>query len=404
MMTKLSADGFIREPEPKQPGFAFFNLAFRPMFLLGSVFSVVSILLWVFSFNGYFVFEPYGGSYWWHMHEMLFGFVAAIMAGFLLTAVQTWTQVPSIKGKPLMALVLLWLAGRVLMLFPDIASPVINAIVDSLFLPAAIIALAIPILKVRQWRNLVFVPVLTLMAIANIVMHVQAQAAGAIQQVAYFTVLLITLVMCILGGRVFPMFTANGTQTQRVPSIAWLELFSIVSVLVCVLLATGWIPVGETITAVVFIVAGGANFIRAFRWRIWVTFGTPLVWPLHISYWALSIGLVLVGLAQVVDIITMSQAIHTITVGAMGLMILAMISRVSLGHTGRNIAVGAVLNFAFILLVLSLLVRVLMPSLLSSHYILLMLVAGVMWAVAYTLFVIKYTAILSKPRIDGRPG
>ena len=215
-MTKLSADGFIREPDQKQqPSFAFFNLAFRPMFLLGSAFSVISILLWVLSFNGYFVFEPYGGSYWWHMHEMLFGFVVAIMAGFLLTAVQTWTQVPSIKGKPLMALVLLWLAGRILLLWPNLAPPLVTAIVDSLFLPAAVVALAVPIIKVRQWRNLVFVPILSLMAITNIVMHIEAQTGGGIQQVAYFMVLLITLVSVFSVGEFSPCLRLTEPKQQR---------------------------------------------------------------------------------------------------------------------------------------------------------------------------------------------
>lgn len=402
-MKHLQFGGSVAEPGAKDKSIALFRLAFRPFFLLGSVFSIISIVLWAMTLNGHIEMAPYGGSYWWHTHEMLFGFVACIMCGFLLTAVQNWTKVPSIKGATLIGLVLLWLAARVLLLFPQLAPNLVIAIIDSLFLPLSALFLALPIIKVKLWRNLIFIPILLIMSMVNIDMHYQVYAAGDFQTASYVMVMLITLVMCIMGGRVFPMFTANGTQTERVNPIPILEKASILSVVLALIISLNMLSLPSEVKAGIYIFAGVVNFIRALRWRIWVTLKTPLVWSLHLSYWALAVGLIMLGLAEMTGWITQSQAIHSLTVGAMGLMILAMISRVSLGHTGRQIVVGAVMSLAFAIMFLTFVVRVFAPMM-FNNYMGIIMVAAIGWGLSYSLFVLLYTPILTTPRVDGGSG
>lgn len=401
----LLSDGREVRGEKQDDSLPFFRLAFRPLFWLGALFSVVSIALWSLSFTGYLEISPFGGSLFWHQHEMLFGFAAAIIAGFLLTAVQTWTGVPSVKGKPLAVLVSVWLLARVLLLFPPVGQFYLVVAVDLLFLPMAAVFLSFPIVKARLWRNLFFVPILLLMAVLNGLMHLSAMGviATPYQVIGHTMVLTVTLVMCIMGGRVFPMFTANGTGTARVAPVYWLEKLSIATVIFSVLVVSELLPLAPGVDAAILIIAGLANFLRALRWRIWVTFSTPLVWSLHLSYLALCAGLLMLGMEKLELLQSVSPAYHTITVGGMGLMILSMISRVSLGHTGRLINVGAVMTTAFALLLLSFFFRV-FASVLFGQNTLFILMAAAFWVFAYGAFVLAYAPVLFSPRIDGRSG
>ncbi len=358
--------------------------------------------MWALSFTNNINFSPYGGGYFWHVHEMLFGFTVAIIAGFLLTAVQTWAGVPSIKGIPLAILVTVWLLARVLFLLPSLASPVLIVAVYLLFLPLAAIALSIPIIKAKLWRNLFFVPILLIMATLNLLSHLAMQGKVAVSfiSIGHIMVLLVSLVMCVMGGRVFPMFTANGTRTPKVMPIAWLEKVSIVSVVLSILVTTNIVDVPSLLAAIIYLIAGIANLIRALRWKIWVAFSTPLVWSLHLSYWAIGIGFILLKLSLKFELLNnLSLAYHAITVGGIGFMILSMISRVSLGHTGRIIQVGKPMTLALIAIGLSFVVRVFMP-LVSSQYHWAILISAGLWVLAYGLFVINYCTVLFKARIS----
>jgi uncharacterized protein involved in response to NO len=382
-----------------------FRLAFRPLFWLASIFSAFSVGLWALTVSGYVAFNPYGGSHFWHLHEMLFGFTVAVIAGFLLTAVQTWTRVPSVKGWPLAFLVLVWLLARVLMIIPSTVPVWTLVAVDLAFLPLSAFFLSRPIMTAKLWRNLFFVPVLLVMALLNAWMH--ASVLGWVDtsylELSHVMVLMVTLVMCIMGGRVFPMFTANGTQTERVAPIMWLEKLSIGSVIACIVFAVLPLPLPQWVGGTVFAVAGVANFIRALRWRIWVTFKTPLVWSLHISYWSVCIGLMMLAAVEWRWLGQASLAYHAITVGGIGLMILSMISRVSLGHTGRAIQVDWVMTTAFLLMVAALVSRVILP-LFTANYLNCLLISATLWSVAYSLFALKYLPIVFAPRVDGADG
>ncbi|KPL94171.1 NnrS family protein [Vibrio splendidus] len=378
---------------------AFFELAFRPFFLFASLFSIAALVGWAAFWNGSATLNVYGGAMWWHIHEMLFGFSATVVVGFLLTAVQNWTGVRSINGRGLMLLLAIWLCARVAMFLPGVLSPWLIAALDLLFLPIAMISLAHNIISVKLWRNLLFIPILLLMTVANAAMHygVLFNQPALIPQASTSMVLLVTLVMCIMGGRVFPMFTANGTQTPRTPSLPWLEKLSIVSTVFAVVLSFQILPVAQGIVATVFIVSGVANALRAVRWKIWVAFKTPLVWSLHISYWAISLGLILFGVSIISPLVTQSQAIHALTVGGMGVMILSMISRVSLGHTGRTIAIGQIMTAALIAIVFAFIVRV-FGGYVIDNIVSIITLSSALWVAAYSCFVVLYLPILIKPK------
>jgi uncharacterized protein involved in response to NO len=345
---------------PKDKSLAFLEFAFRPFFLLASIFSVISLLIWNAQLTGNMTLNLYGGGLWWHEHEMLFGFTTAIIVGFLLTAVQNWSGVRSLNGKGLLLLVGIWLAGRIAFFFPGQLPHELIAAIDLAFLPLAAIALAYPIIKVKLWRNLIFIPILLVMSTSNALTHYSLAAGdyALLKSATNFMVLLVTLVMCLMGGRVFPMFTANGTRTPRVNAIKSLEILAISSILLSVIVGAKFIELPPLLVAIIFIFASIVHAIRVFRWKIWVTFKTPLVWSLHLSYWCIALGLLMYGLSEISTLVTHSQAIHTLTIGAMASMILSMISRVSLGHTGRMIVVGKVMTVAFMAIIMAFIIRV----------------------------------------------
>ncbi|MEP4145971.1 MAG: NnrS family protein [Halioglobus sp.] len=401
-MAVLMSDGEIVE-RPVATGPSLFRLAFRPFFLLGALFSVISILMWAGMFTGKITVLPFGGSLWWHAHEMLFGFVAAIIVGFLLTAVQTWTGIAGVRGWYLLGLVLLWLSARIVLLYPSALPDGLVTMLDLSFLPVAAAVLATPILRIRQWRNVIFVPILLAMTLANGMFHaaVYLSDPGLQAMAANFMLMLVVLLMTVVAGRVVPMFTANGTGTDRVQPLPWLERLSPLCMLLAIPAGMGLLP--AKMSAGLFFLAGGCQFYRVVRWRTWVTLSTPLVWSLHLSYWFIVIGLMMLGISKLSSSISHSQALHALTVGAVGMMILAMISRVSLGHTGRPLAAGPVIFVAFVAMVLAALLRVGGPIWLSDYSVVIT-GSALLWATAYGLFVIRYLPVLGRSRPDGRPG
>jgi uncharacterized protein involved in response to NO len=389
------------KPDSKVRNFALFDIAFRPLFLGGSIFSLVAILIWAGLFSGHLSLNVFGGGLWWHTHEMLFGFVCAIIMGFLLTAVQNWTSKKSINHLPLLALVLLWLSARLALLFPSTLPSWLISILDISFLPIAAFFFIRPIIKVKLWRNLIFLPLLIALTFANAAMHysVHADDLSIILPASKTAVLLVAMIMSIMGGRVMPMFTANGTGTQRVHELKWLEKSALGSLLLVIIFNSGLINLPHIINALLLFAAAIFHYIRVIRWRFWVTLRTPLVWSLHLSYSFIPTGLLLFGINQVSDVISTSQAIHAITVGAMGMMILSMISRVSLGHTGRPIKVGRIMTWAFMILFFAALVRI-FGQVFTDDYIFVIQGSALLWAIAYLCFVILYAPILIKKRIN----
>jgi uncharacterized protein involved in response to NO len=380
------------------------RLAFRPLFLGGSIFSAIAMLLWLALLQGWISLTPYSNIILWHGHEMLFGFVAAIILGFLLTAVQNWTGITGLKGTPLLILAGLWLVARVLMLQDQ--WPLITAIIDLLFIPLGGYFLARPVIKVRQYRNLIFIPVLFAMLLANGAFHygVFHDQPALSQQALQLMVWLVVLIMTILGGRVIPFFTANGTKTPKANPVKALEMGTIAStILLAVIMGLGIQLPSYFITGALFI-TGLLHLIRFIRWRFWITFSVPLLWSLHAAYAFIPLGIFAVAFSISSESLSYTTALHALSAGAMGVMIISMMARVSLGHTGRPLQPAPLMSLAFSSIILAALIRVLgiwlFPTL-TTH---LWFAAAIIWCVGYTVFAVIYWPILSQPRADGRQG
>ncbi|WP_027966351.1 NnrS family protein [Halomonas halocynthiae] len=387
---------------------AVMRLAFRPFFLLASLFGIVSLLVWLGFWHGTIVLRPQGGLVFWHQHEMLFGFAAAVASGFLLTAVQNWTGLPSLKGGPLLGLVALWLAGRVLMAFPSSAASWLVAGVDLLFLPVVALIMARLVITAKRWQNLIFLPVLGLLIAANVVMH-----AGLIdgdpllvRRSAYLAVLLITLLMVVVGGRVIEMFTANRLGRLRAapwPALARLTRGSTFAVVLAQALIVLGIPLPNSAQVILLIIAALANAVSLSRWGGLHSGSEPLLWGLHGSYAFIPLGLAMWALS-LLGMFRTELAVHALTIGAMGTMMLAMMSRVSQGHTGRPVRTLPGIGVALSMMLLAALIRspllVFFPQITYWTYTLSIL----LWCLAYGVFLFHYTVPLMSPRIDGKGG
>ncbi|GAA5214446.1 NnrS family protein [Corallincola platygyrae] len=384
------------------------RLAFRPFFLAGSAFSVIAILVWWLSFAGKIQFMPYGGGLWWHMHEMLFGFVAAIIAGFLLTAVQTWTGLRGLHGNKLLALFLLWLVARILMVVDLGELRWLAMAIDLLFLPTVALVMANFVYRVKQWRNLVFTPLLLGLTLANLLMHlaITGHMANGMMIGSHLAVLLITLVVFVVGGRVIPFFTSRACQFEKPQPLFWLEALGALSLLaiVVLLLASNWWSPERTVIATLWTVFGVSQLIRMARWRPHVTLKVPLLWSLHLSYLFIPVGALLAAAYYLGQVYSMSPAIHALTVGGMGSLILAMLARVSLGHTGRPLQPHPQMSFAFVLLLAAAVLRSLLPAVMPQWLMWSIGGSALTWILGYGLFLLHYTKVLSTPRADGRPG
>lgn len=384
------------------------RLAFRPLFLGAALFSALAIGWWGAILAGWLQLKPALPLVFWHSHEMVFGFGSAVVAGFLLTAMQNWTGLRAPHGKPLALLVACWLVARLANAAPIQLPWPLLMLLDLTFLPLAAVLLARPLLAARQYRNLFFIPLLLVLTICNALMwlgllpgYEQLQTHGAVS-----AVLLITMVMAIVGGRVLPMFTANGTRTARVPSIIWLDRAALGACWLVFfyhfLRLELWLP--PQIAPVLCGAAAVLLAVRAARWKIWITWQEPLLWSLHIAYWCIPVGLALFAARYAGFAVTQSLAVHTLTVGAMGAMILSMMSRVSLGHTGRMLKVPRSMPLGFAALIAALICRVLLPLLSAGWYQTGVLLSALCWVFGFSLFLLNYWKILTSPRADGHPG
>lgn len=393
----------ITDPTSKPPqGFALFALGFRPFFLAAGLAAVLLIALWLLGYSQVISLPLYYGAVTWHAHEMLFGYVVAVVAGFLLTAVRNWTDIQTSSGLPLALLALLWLLGRVAP-FIMVLPPWLVATLDLAFLPLLAIALAIPILRVKQYKNLIFVILLTLLTIANLLVHLQM--LGVAQNTAHTGIMLamyaIVLIIVIMGGRVIPFFVERGLDGAKTRTWPWVEYLSIASVVAVALVD----PIALE-PLIIALVAGFAAVIHAWRLSGWVVKGVgtvPLLWVLLTAYAWIVTGFVLLAFAQL-GWMSSFLSLHAFTTGGMGIMTLGMMSRVALGHTGRMMQIGKPVAVAFFLLNIATLIRVVLPMIMPEFYTAFINLAGVLWIVSFGLFVFVYVPILTQPRVDGMPG
>ncbi|PKG83034.1 NnrS family protein [Colwellia sp. 75C3] len=387
------------------------DLPFRSYFLLAVVCSLFSLGIWAAYFNGYFTFSENGISpLAWHIHEMIFGFAATVAVGFVLTAAQTWTGQPSIKGLPVLAFIALWLMVRVALLINLPSTIVIAIILQSFWWLGAIAVFTRLVLKSNNRRNYLFIPLLSVLMLLNIALllldfngHYELT-----RHIARTSVLMFCLLMGILGGRVIPFFTVSGAKLSPITSPSWLTpLLTITSVSgVAVFFSSTFIDLPFS-PAGLMITAGLLHLVRQSYWRSFATRNIALLWSLHLSYFSLGMGLILLGMSYhplhgigfIQLAIPFGDALHLITIAAMGLMIFSMMSRVSLGHTGRALTPSKLVSWVFILITLSALTRAFMPTLISQP-LLSWNISAFAWLIAGALFLKIYYPILTAKKIE----
>jgi uncharacterized protein involved in response to NO len=378
----------------------FLKEGFRPLFLGAGLWAALAVPLWVavwtgrISYNG--IFDPAA----WHVHEMLFGFVAAAVGGFILTAVPNWTGRLPVRGKPLALLAVLWLAERIATWFAGDIGAVPAAVVDLLYLTALVICVANEIVAGRNWKNAPVLAALALLAVGNILFHLDAAEIAATGEIAIrLSISVMVMLIALIGGRVVPSFTRNFFAKNDGPEIAApMTGFDRVTLAVSLAALAVWVADGAGVAAGGGLVAAGIlHLARLSRWRGWQTTGESLVTILHVGYFWVGIGLVLLGLSMLVDTVPRTAALHVLTLGAMGTMILAVMTRAILGHTGRALTAGPGTLGIYVLVTVALFFRVAneitaMPE--------LVWLSALAWSSAFGLFVWIYAPMMMRPKAD----
>ena len=390
----------VAPPEAAQR-IALWQLGFRPFYFLASLFAALSIPLWVLQYAGYLPL-PYVNGPLWHGYEMLVGYTTAVIAGFLLTAVRTWSGQATPTGMALAGLATLWLCGRLMVFVPY---PVVATIVNAAFPFAVATAIAIPLLRATNRRNYFVIALVAALGVASLLF--QLASRGRIDLPALLTLQAgldtVLLLITVIAGRVIPMFSNNGVPGMKATRNALLEKLAIGSVVV-VLLADLLQP-PPLFLAVLAGVAAAVHAARLMLWQPWRTLTTPLVWILHVAYAWVVAYLLLRGLAAC-GLVPFSLALHGLTIGVIGSVTIGMMARTSLGHTGRPLKTGWLEPVCFLLVQGAAIARV-AGGLLSNDgglYVASVIAAGVCWSAAFALFVFGYGPIWLRPRLDGKPG
>ncbi len=382
--------------------FSLFELGFRPFFLLAGLAAVLMIAGWLMMLVNVVDINTYYGPALWHGHEMIFGFTAAVIAGFLLTAVRNWTNVQTLRGPALVCLVLLWLLGRVLVFLPALLPMWLIALVDLAFLPILAVALTLPIVRANKKPQLVFVAILLLMFVANLMLHLDVMGitSGSIEVGMGLALNCVLLIIAIMAGRVLPFFIekgAPGAKPRKWPGLEKSALaLMIIFMLAALMSAETWIM------SLVALAAAFVHGLRLWGWHARELWRLPLLWVLLLGYAWLVLGFVLTALVGVGWVAPM-LALHAFS-AAIAVLIMGMMARVALGHTGRLLQPRGVMAWAFALINLAMLVRVFGPLFIPALENLVVMAAGVLWIVAFTIFVWVYTPLLIRARVDGKPG
>ncbi|MBG6220019.1 MULTISPECIES: NnrS family protein [unclassified Janthinobacterium] len=382
---------------------ALWQLGFRPFYLLAAVFAVISIALWLASYAGSLAPGLQVGL-GWHMHEMVFGFALAVIVGFLYTAGRNWTGLPTPHGVQLMALVALWLAGRIAML----CSPaLVAAVVEWLFLPLAAWPLYRVLRRSGNTRNLFLVALLALLALANGLFH--AAVLGALPLSLFLPVqaaiFIIVLIESVIGARVIPMFTRNGAPNinPNRPPVASPKR-ALLAAACMAAAAIAWLADAPAwLTAPLALVASAMSLLNVLAWQPQRTVRVPLLWILHLSYAWIGVGFALLALASL-GLLPASAAFHALTVGSMAGLIIGMMTRTTLGHTGRPLKGGRAEAAMYCLIQLGALARLLAAVGPAALAMPLLLAAGACWSLAFGLYACVYAPYLWRARIDGREG
>ena len=375
-------------------GPALLSYGFRPFFLFGAIYAGFAILAWLPMFNGELALSTAFGPIDWHVHEMLYGYLPAVVTGFLLTAIPNWTGRLPLQGMPLFVLVAVWLAGRVAVTFSAEFGWLSAAIVDVSFLILVIAATAREIVAGENWRNLRVVVMVTLLLAGNIAFHLEAHFNGSAEYGARIGIAAIVLLLAVIGGRIIPSFTRNWLAREnpgRLPVPFARFDVAVIGLSAATLALWTAQPVGR-ITAAALAATGALHIVRLARWAGDRTWRDRLVLILHVGYAFVPLGFLLAG-AAAVDIVVTSAGVHAWTVGAAGTMTLAVMTRASLGHTGNALRASPMTQTIYAAVVLAALARI-CASLEPGWSDALLHVTAFAWCIAFFGFALSFGPML----------
>ncbi len=385
---------------PTDHGHAFLSYGFRPFFLSAALFAGIAIPVWALILTGWtdspFRYAPRD----WHMHEMLFGFLPAVITGFLLTAMPNWTDRPPLKGMPLLVLLTLWLAGRLTIAMPW-PTPFVAALIDAGYLAVLAAIVWREIVAGKAWDRAPIGIVISLYAAANILFHVLAHGGKETDLPERMAVALMMLLLTLIGGRVTPGFTSDYLIERGLPDqLPSFSRYDGLTILLTVVAALSWVVQPQArATGGLLIIAGLANSVRLARWRGWLTWREPIVLILHAGYGWLACSLLIIGGATLGFGLKPADAVHALTTGAVGAMTMAVMTRAGLGHTGRPKHANRLTVLIYMLVNLGALLRVFGPAI-GLPMNLGLSAAAAAWSGAYLLFAAVYGPYLIRPSLD----
>jgi len=381
-------------------GWPLLRLGFRPFYLGATVFAALAIPAWVAVFLGWVDLRLPVSPWLWHAHEMLFGFAAAIVVGFLLTAGKAWTGLPTPRGFWLGALAALWLAARLSAL---VAPYPVYAALDLALIPLVAAVLAEVLVRARSWRNLPLAAILLLLTLANAAFHLAVLGAIDVAPLRplFAALALIVMIECVIAGRVIPAFTVNATPGLRLRLRRPLEVATLA---LSALALAAWVvaPPGA-LGAALFAAAALAHLLRQLQWRPWVTRGRPILWILHAAYVWIPIGFALLAAAQLA-LLAESAGVHALAVGATSGLVIGMVTRTARGHTGRPLHASRPEVLAYALVLAAAAVRVVVPLVAPQHLVASLICAALAWSVAFGIYVVVFAPWLVRTRLDGKDG
>lgn len=393
-----------RKPVPRglaHSGPVLLSYGFRPFFLAAGVWAVLAMVLWILALIADL---PIGGLYGgptWHAHEMLFGYSTAALAGFLLTAIPNWTGRLPVSGAPLALLFAVWLAGRAALIAPDMIDITLAVAIDALFLPLLLVICAREIIAGRKWRDLKILAAVAALATANAGYHVlvlKAEDPGLANRLA---VAAFIMLIGIIGGRIIPSFTRNWLAKREAKTLPTpYNHFDTLSLVAACLALAAWVSIPDLpATSAAALVAGVLNTIRLARWQGRQTSAERLVLVLHFAYAFVPLGFFIIALVPF-GLFDPISALHVFTVGGIGLMTLAVMSRATRGHTGTPLTASMTTGLSYLCLLFGAILRPL-ATLAPEHYMALVSLSGLCWMLAFGLYVLEYAPILltkRKPR------
>lgn len=385
----------------KQPirfsGGALFSYGFRPFFLFGAIYAGAVVLLWLHLFRTGGNVGTTFHSLDWHVHEMLYGFVPAIITGFLLTAIPNWTKRLPVRGLPLFALFLLWAAGRLAVFNSAQIGWAPAAVIDVAFLLVVAVIASREIIAGQNWRNLRVIGVVSVLIAGNLIFHLEAHYRGSAEFGTRIGLSAVILLISLVGGRIVPSFTHNWLARQsagRMP--ASFGRFDGVSIVISLFALVAWVAQpASPVTAFALLAAGIAQGWRLLRWAGERAARAPIVLVLHAAYAFIPLGFVLLAFGALGEI-PRSAGIHAWTAGATGTMILAVTTRASLGHTGRMLVASPAVQWIYLAVIASALLRILSP-LVPEWNLALLMVSGLAWSAGFFGFALAYGPILCGP-------